>query len=523
MQKHIVSKPAAGPVNQVKALDATKASKAGFERNRLTARSLSTGSNAKERYLLGLEFMQTDAVRPAPRNARQHSKEQIRAIAGSIRRFGFTNPILVQGNLEIIAGHGRWEAARLLGMREVPVLRLEGLSKADVRAYAIADNRLAEQATWDNEILLEQIDEILLDEPDYDVTLTGFSAPELDELRIEQDQAGGQIESDPAADTLPGHVEGDAISERGDLWRLGPHRLVVGSALEPASYRLLLGRRKADAVISDPPYNVRIEGFVSGKGKRRHGDFVMGAGEMSTSEFREWLGTFLMAARGACIPQAGFHVFMDWRHFADLQRAAEQSGLKLASLCVWVKPRGGMGSLYRSQHELVGVFCAVGQSMRNNVQLGRYGRNRTNVWHYEGPSSLTREGQAALDLHPTVKPVALIADAMLDVTPVGGLVLDPFAGSGTIFIAATKAKRIAAGIELDPAYADITLRRYLAYTEEAPILDSTGEDFEGVLRRRLAERGLDKASVAAHPALAKLHTPERPSSVRSSARQGGRR
>jgi DNA modification methylase len=470
-----------------------------------------------------LEWVEIHRLTPARRNARLHSKEQVRAIAGSILRFGFTNPILVQGSLEIIAGHGRWEAAKLLGMREVPVLRLEGLSRADIRAYAISDNRLAELAAWDNEILLEQIDEILLEEPQYDLTLTGFSAPEIDELRIDQDRAGGQVESDPEADSHPEFLEGEPISERGDLWRLGPHRLVVGSALEPASYRLLLGRGKADAVISDPPYNVRIEGFVSGKGKRQHGDFVMGAGEMSASEFREWLGTFLSAARSASIPQAAFHVFMDWRHFADLQRAAEQSGLKLASLCVWVKPRGGMGSLYRSQHELVGVFCAAGQSMHNNVQLGRHGRNRTNVWHYEGPSSLTREGQAALDLHPTVKPVALIADAMLDVTPVGGLVLDPFAGSGTIFIAATKAKRIAAGIELDPAYADIALRRYQTYTGEAPILDATGEDFTDVLRRRLAEQGHDKASIEAHPALAKLHTPERPSSARSSSRKGGRR
>jgi DNA modification methylase len=521
MHKRNDSKPAGGRSIQGNNAGSGDRLSAGFERDLATLSKISTSDAVPERRHPSTELVRIDALHPARRNARQHSKDQIRAIANSIRRFGFTNPVLVQRDLEIIAGHGRWEAAKLLGMKKVPVLRLEGWSKADIRAYAIADNRLAEQATWDNEILLEQIDEILLEVADYDVTLTGFSAPELDELRIVQERAGGQVESDPAADTLPGHVEGEAISERGDLWRLGPHRLVVGSALEPASYRLLLGRRKADAVISDPPYNVRIEGFVSGKGKRRHGDFVMGAGEMSAGEFREWLATFLAVARGACIPQAAFHVFIDWRHFADLQRAAEQSSLKLASLCVWVKPRGGMGSLYRSQHELVGVFCAAGQSMRNNVQLGRHGRNRTNVWHYDGPSSLTREGQAALDLHPTVKPVALIADAMLDVTPVGGLVLDPFSGSGTVFISATKAKRIAAGIELDPAYADIALRRYEAYTGETPILDATGEDFRAVLRRRLAERGHDRRSIDDHPALQVLRTPERP--ARTSVRKGGKR
>lgn len=475
-----------------------------------------------------VEWLDVGALRPSPRNARLHSKAQIKAIARSIKKFGFTNPILVHGRNEIVAGHGRLAAAVLLGLKRVPVLRLEGLSKADVQAYALADNRLAELAEWDNDLITEIVEEILEIDETYDLELTGFAVAELDRIVSEQERAGGQVESDPAADTLPDTFEGPPISALGDLWQLGCHRLWVGSATDPGACRRLLGRRRAEAVITDPPYNVRIEGFASGKGRKRHRDFVMAAGEMSPEAFRQLLAAFLQEAKGACEPGAMFHVFMDWRHFADLQASAASAGLELLNMCVWVKPRGGMGSLYRSQHELVGVFGSREYRQRNNVELGRHGRNRTNVWHYDSPSSLTRSGKAALGLHPTVKPVAMIADAILDVTKPGGIVLDPFLGSGSTIIAAEKTRRVACGIELDPAYVDIAIRRWQGYTGEMAVLASSGETWPEVAQRRLREQGLERAAIEAHPALQPLDAPERhqrasASRVTATRSKGGRR
>lgn len=319
---------------------------------------------------------------------------------------------------------------------------------------------------------------------DFDIELTGFETAEIDLMIAKLDERGGQKETDTAADACPA-IERHAppVACAGDLWRLSEHVLAVGDARDETLLARLMQGANAAAVITDPPYNIPIAGFASGKGRARHGDFAMAAGEMSPAEFEAFLRRCL--AMIAHMIAGGFvSLFMDWRHIAQLVIAGESLGLKLRNICVWVKPRGGMGSLYRSQHELIAVFSTGKAAARNNIQLGRFGRNRTNVWHYAGPNPLRPDGRADLDTHPTIKPAAMIADAILDMTARGDIVLDPFAGVGTLLIAAEKTGRRARGIEIDPHYADACIRRWQDYTGGKAVLAETGETFDAIRERR---------------------------------------
>lgn len=402
------------------------------------------------------------ALRASPTNARTHSKRQIAQIAASIRRFGFNNPILVDADNVVRAGHGRLEAAKHCKLVTVPVIRLGHMSPEDFRAYALADNRLAEAAGWDEAILAIEFQELLTLAPDLDLTLTGFEVGEIDLIIGEHadDQAAPEesqeLERDPA---MP------AVCRPGDLWLLGEHRLYCGNALEPASYCVLLDGQFADAVFTDPPYNVKISGHVSGKGQIQHREFAMASGEMVEAEFREFLKATALHLTAHSKPGSIHYLCMDWRHIQTLLEAG-QGAYELKNICVWVKDNGGMGSLYRSQHELVAVFKKPGGQHQNNVQLGRFGRNRTNVWSYPGVNSFGRKGEEGnlLALHPTVKPVQLVADALLDCTVRGGLVLDCFLGSGSTLMAAERTGRWCFGIEIDPLYVDTAIRRWQRQT-----------------------------------------------------------
>ena len=442
--------------------------------------------------------MRASTLKPFPRNARTHTPAQISQIARSISEFGFTNPILIDQHNRIVAGFGRWAAVKELGSRDVPVIRLEDLTEAQIRAYAIADNRLAEKAGWDKEILALEFEELNAVDLDFDLEVTGFEVGEIDALVAGLEQLGGQHEVDETADLL---VEIDraqpSVSRPGDLWQLGRHRLLCGDARDRATLERLMAGSVADAVISDPPYNVRIDGFVSGKGRTKHREFAMASGEMSDIAFKQFLHASMARMIEVTTDNGLFYLCMDWRHIDQLVGVARELGLRLLNICVWVKPRGGMGSFYRSQHEFVAVLASEKASSRNNIQLGRFGRNRTNVWHYAGPNALTAEGREALALHPTVKPVALIADAILDSTPRDGLVLDPFAGSGTILIAAEKTGRRARALEIDPRYVDACVRRWQVYTGQAAVHAVTGIAFAAVsasegaagnISERLAQR-----------------------------------
>jgi len=391
---------------------------------------------------LKIELIPIGTLTPYAHNARTHSRRQIRKIAKSIEKFGFVNPILIGDDLTIIAGHGRVKAAKLLGHKKVPALRLSHLSDTERRAYVLADNKLALDAGWDREMLVLELQSLI--DLGFEVELTGFETPEIDVLLDEAAQAAADAGRE---DDVPGISEGPAVSRPGDLWILGSHRLLCGDAREQSSIDALLGNERADVVFTDPPYNVPIAGNVSGKGRIKHREFAMASGEMSEAEFIEFLKATLGPAAAASRDGAVHFVCIDWRHTAELQAAARNIYGAALNLCVWTKTNGGMGSLYRSQHELVFVFRVGRKEHRNNVELGKHGRNRTNVWRYAGVNTFGTDRLDELSLHPTVKPVAMVADAIRDVTRHGEIVLDPFSGSGTTLIAAEKTGRCARCIE----------------------------------------------------------------------------
>jgi DNA modification methylase len=413
---------------------------------------------------LSIKYQSTAALRPCPHNSRTHSNRQIRQIADSIERFGFTNPILVDSNRMILAGHGRVEAAKLLRIDRVPTIQLEDLTPDQIRAYVIADNRLAEKAGWDHSILAIELQHLLtLD--NFDVCTTGFEIPEID-LILEE--ASGQ-KSEPN-EVIEFEV-GPAVTRSGDVWSLGKHRLICGNSLQESTFRTLMGSRKANVVFTDPPYNVEIDGNVCGKGSIHHREFAMASGEMSEAEFITFLTASLRLLARFSTPGSVHFIFMDWRHMSELLEAGKRCFGELLNLCVWIKSNGGMGSFYRSRHELVFTFKNGKGHHQNNIQLGRYGRNRTNVWEYPGVNTLSSNGEEGklLALHPTVKPVALVADALLDCSARGEVVLDSFLGSGTTLLAAERTGRRCYGIEIDPLYIDVAIRRWQRYTGERAI------------------------------------------------------
>ncbi len=414
----------------------------------------------------GLEivYRPLDELKPDPANARLHSKKQIRQIAESIRVFGFNVPILVDRDLKVICGHGRLLACRELGMTEVPTLCLDHLTAAQARAFMIADNRLTEIASWDDRLLAEQLQDLSLSGLDFSLEVTGFEMGEID-LRIAALEDLPLQDEDPA-DVLPEVAAGPRVSKLGDLWLLGRNRLLCGSALDTAAFTALMRQERATMVFADPPYNVEIDGHASGLGAIHHRPFPMASGEMDKAEFTAFLAQACRNLTAFSAAGSLHYICMDWRHLDELLAAGVETYGEVKNLCVWVKSNAGMGSLYRSQHELVLVFKHPGGAHRNNVQLGQFGRNRSNVWNYPGANSFARCGPEGnlLALHPTVKPVALVADAILDCTERGGLVLDAFLGSGTTVIAAERTGRCCYGLELDPRYVDTAIRRWQTLT-----------------------------------------------------------
>ena len=393
------------------------------------------------------------SLKPYKQNARTHSTKQIRQIAESIKTFGFMNPVLVDADNNIIAGHGRVAAAKHLGMEEIPTIRLDHLTETERRAYVLADNRLAELAGWDEDLLRVELDYLTNLEIDLNVEVIGFSTSEIDIL-LGTDMTTVVDEPPPPPPVKP-------ITQDGDLWQLGPHRLICGDCRSPTVLNQLMGDRTARMVITDPPYNVPIDGHARGLGKTRHTDFAMACGELSTEEYQTFLTQGFSQLARASEDGALHYLFMDWRHMAELLSAAQQVYDEYINLCVWTKTNGGMGSLYRSQHELVFVFKHGKAPHINNVQLGQHGRYRTNVWNYPGMNSFGPARDEVLAMHPTVKPVQLVADAILDVTCRGDIVLDGFLGSGTTLLATEQTGRISYGVEIDPRYVDVALHRWM--------------------------------------------------------------
>lgn len=414
-------------------------------------------------------------------NARTHSKKQIRQIAASIERFGFNNPVLISDEGEIIAGHGRVSAAKLLGWKAVPTIALSHLSEAERRAYVIADNKLALNAGWDRDILAIELQALV--DFDFDVELTGFSLAEID---IVLDSAS-EADPDGVADEADGVVAaaGPAISRLGDLWQLGRHKLLCGDARSDVDFAALMGTDRADLVFTDPPYNVKIDGNVCGLGSVRHREFAFASGEMSENQFTSFLAETLGNAAAVMRDGAIAFVCMDWRHMGELLSAGRSAFTELKNLVVWNKTNGGMGAFYRSKHELIFVFKQGTAEHTNSFGLGETGRYRTNVWDYAGTSSIGSNRAEELAMHPTVKPVALIADAIRDCSRRGEIVLDCFGGSGSTLIAAEKTGRAGRLIEYDPLYCDTIVRRWEKLTGKRATLAVTGDTFEDLADLRL--------------------------------------
>jgi DNA modification methylase len=426
-----------------------------------------------------IEQVAIGKLKPAKRNARTHSKKQIHQIAASITEFGFTNPVLVDRRDQILAGHGRFEAAKLLGLPNVPVIRLEHLTEQQKRAYAIADNKLALNAGWDLDILAADLKELSELELPFDIEITGFATAEIDQLL---DGPSKPVKNDPLDSVPP--VSATAVARLDDAWVLGDHKLLCADAREPGSYEALLGDEEARMVFADPPYNVPIDGHVGGLGSVKHREFAMASGEMSERQFTEFLAAIFQNMAEVSVDGAIHFICMDWRHIGEVLAAGKGIYSELKNVCVWNKDNGGMGSFYRSKHELVFVFKVGSSAHVNTIELGRSGRYRTNVWDYAGINTLRAGRSEELAMHPTVKPTALVIDAIKDCSRRGEIVLDPFSGSGTTIMAAEKSRRKARAMEIDPLYVDVAIRRWQAFTGRVAVLASSGKTFEQVSQER---------------------------------------
>ena len=424
-----------------------------------------------------LDWRTPSELIPYKGNARAHSRKQIQQIASSIRQFGFTNPVLIDEGDGIIAGHGRVAAAQQLGLARIPVLQIAHLSAAERRAYIIADNKLAELVGWDQDILALEFEGLI--ELDFDLELTGFAIAEIDDLF----EAQTQSTQDDSPDEYLGATHGPVVTKRGDIWALGPHRLLCGDARDADGILHLMNGQVADLIFTDPPYTVPINGHVLGKGQHHHAEFAFASGEMSRAEFTTFLEAGLQPAARACKNGAIAFVCMDWRHMREMMMAGDKIFSELKNLCIWNKTNAGMGSFYRSKHELVFVWKIGTAAHTNAFGLGETGRYRTNVWDYAGANAFGSDRAEALNMHPTVKPTKMIEDAIKDCTRRGERVLDPFGGSGSTLIAAEHAGRVAHLIEYEPTWCDTILARFQRESGVEPIHVQTGACFTDVRER----------------------------------------
>lgn len=429
-------------------------------------------------------------ITPNPRNARTHSKKQVAQIATSIRTFGFTVPVLLNEDHVLLAGHGRLEAARIVGLDKIPAIISTGLSPAMQRALMLADNKIAANAGWDRDRLAEELPELanLLVLEDLDISLTGFDPPEIDALLSDFDDGG-----DPNDDVDPDLLKQAPVSRLGDIWRLGNHRLLCGDARNEVDIDLLMDGSLAAMAFLDPPYNVAVRSIV-GRGRTKHREFAMASGEMTTPQYQQFLTLILANAVRVSCEGAVHFVCMDWKHIADLIAGGASAYAQMLNLIVWVKPSGGQGSFYRSQYELIAAFRVGAAPHLNNIELGRHGRSRTNVWRYAGANTFRPGRMDDLRAHPTVKPVMLVADAIKDCTRRGDIVLDTFSGSGTTLLAAERVGRRAHAMEIDPLYVDVAVRRWQAFTGKDAVHIQTGRTFD----ETLLDRSPDGPATASH-------------------------
>ncbi len=411
---------------------------------------------------LSVTKININQIKPYKNNPKLHNKKQVSQIVNSIKEFGFVNPILIDEDGEIIAGHGRYMAAQAMNMTNVPAIVLSHLSDAQKRMYRIADNKLTELGKWSPELLQIEFKELSVMDVDLDLEITGFETEEIDRFVLENFK-----QPNPKEEEIPVMTEVDKKCKNGDIWQLGRHLFVCGDALKAETYAKLMGEKRANMVLTDPPFN-DVVANIGSMGKIKHDEFAMASGEMSVTEFTNFLETFMQHAKNYSVDGSLHYLFMDWRHILEISTAASSVYDEIKNICVWVKNNGGMGSLYRSQHELCFIYKNGKSSHTNNINLGAHGNYRTNVWQYAGANGST-EGRENLKLHPTVKPVIMLKDAILDITKRGDIVLDCFLGSGSTLMACEQTGRTCYGIELEPKYCDVVIKRYEQLTGDKAI------------------------------------------------------
>lgn len=409
-----------------------------------------------------IQYIPTENLNPYQNNAKKHPEKQVQQIAASIQQFGFINPIIVNNNKEIIAGHGRLEGAKVLNLKQVPVILVDHLTEAQVKAYRLADNQLTMNSGYDTELLRVELADLSSLDLDFDLDITGFELPEIEFLLEGETPKEASADDEAIEDDVPKRAS------FGDVWQLGEHKLICGDSTKVETYQNLMGEELADVILTDPPYNVKISGHVCGNGKVQHEEFAMASGEMTDAEFVAFLEAFIQHNIAFSRDGSLHYIFMDWRHIYGLLHAGQKHYTELKNICVWNKDNGGMGTMYRSKHELLALFKNGKDPHINNVQLGVFGRYRTNVWDYAGVNSFGKN-QSDLKMHPTVKPVPLLIDALRDSTHKGGIVLDSFGGSGSTLIACEKSGRKARLIEYSTHYCDVILHRWETFTGETAV------------------------------------------------------
>jgi DNA modification methylase len=403
----------------------------------------------------------------------KHPSSQILKLVASLREYGLVLPVLIDQYNSIVAGRALVVAAHELGLTKIYAVRVSDLSEAKLRRLRLALNKLPEYAEWDLEALRLEFSEIIQLDPSIGLDFTGFETPQIDSI-LDDGGIGEEDELPPINDLAA------RVTQVGDQWSLGDHVIRCANALEIPSFAHLLGSVQARMVFTDPPYNVKIAGNVTQSTSSREHDFTMAMGELSCEEFQIFLDTSLSLAARFSMDGAIHYICMDWRHIFELLLVGKRVYTELKNICVWNKSNAGMGSLYRSQHELVAVYKVGSAAHINNVELGRHGRNRSNVWNYIGQNALNGTRKSKLSLHPTVKPVAMIADAIRDCSNRGDVILDCFGGAGTTLIAAEKTGRRARILELNPIYIDVTITRWQRLTGKVAYHMETGQPFSPV-------------------------------------------
>ncbi|MEN9862471.1 MAG: hypothetical protein RLZZ601_235 [Pseudomonadota bacterium] len=423
-----------------------------------------------------IELVNIDSIHANPTNPRIHTLAQIQQIAKSIERFGWNIAIAVGKDGMILAGNGRYEAAKLLGLKEIPIVRLSHLTKVQAKAYIVADNKLTENSQWDERLLGQIFLELSKADLDFELTDTGFEVPEIDLLIESIENLDDQV--DPL-DIPNSSLTGPPVCRPNDLWNLDAHRVLCGNALDPDAYKLLMNGSTGQIVFLDPPFNCPISGHVSSNTGTKHREFSMGVGEMSSESFTQFLSGLFELLVQFSDPGSIHCVAMDWRGGLEIINAGNANYSELKNICVWIKDKAGLGSLYRSQHEFFYIFKNGKAPHRNNIQLGKHGRYRTNYWSYPSASTMTRKGTDGnlLAFHPTSKPITLVADFLLDCSARNEIVIDCCLGGGTTLLAAQRTGRICYAMELDPLYVDTSIRRWQAMTGQDAILASTGQTF----------------------------------------------